>query len=309
MKVSVTGANGLVGRALRQRIEDTADLSGRYADLTSQHAGDVISPDLSNCTSQDWQETVAGCDVLVHLAAALPWTSEGRSALTKINVDGTRVLAQAAARSGVKRIVFVSTLGVHGITSGDAPFNPNSPIQPSGEYAETKHEAEVMLHELCAETEMELVILRPPVVYGAGVGGKIGMLADRISKGKRLPFGRIQSNRRQMIGADNLADAILLACSHPHAPGSVILPSDAEAVSTYEFTRLLAQGCGFPVRFAPLPEALFRFLKPLPVVGGIAERLIGNVEITDPHLRQSLGWSPPLSLQEGVAKMYEGKSR
>lgn len=306
MRISVTGANGLVGFALRQRIDAADDLGGRYIDLVARHPGDIVGPNLLDCSAKDWHSAVEDTDVVIHLAAALPWTSEGHEALTRINVDGTRALVEAAAHAGVKRFVFISTLGVHGITSGAEPFTPDSPIRPSGDYAQTKYAAEEVLRGYCAAENLELVILRPPVVYGAGVGGKIGMLAGRIAKGARLPLGRISGNRRQMISADNLADAILLGCRHPQAPGAPLLPADTEAVSTYSFLEMLAQNLERPLRLTPIPEVAFRLARPLPLVGGIAERLIGNVEISDPRLRESLGWVPPVTLSAGVEAMCKG---
>jgi len=303
MRISVTGANGLVGKALQKKIALNHDFKGHYIVRTAQNPDDIIGPNLAGSTAKDWLDLLNSTDVVVHLAAALPWTSDGHETLGQVNVDGTRSLAEAAAQAGVKRLVFISTLGVHGVTSGETPFTPESPIKPSGDYAQTKYEAEEMLRELCANEDMELVILRPPVVYGPGVGGKIGLLANKIAKDARLPLGRILGNRRQMVSADNLANAILLACSHSRAPNSVLLPADTESVSTFDFLEMLALSLGRPLRLAPIPEIVFRLARPLPVVGGIAERLIGNVEVSDPHLHGTLGWTAPHSLQDGIDAM------
>ena len=307
MRISVTGANGMVGRALRARLAAEPGMEGRYIGRGApRYSGDVIGPDLASCTADDWRDALAGTDTVVHLAAALPWSTNDSETLARINVEGARTLAEASQKAGVRRFIFVSTLGVHGITSGASPFTPNSPIVPSGDYAKTKYAAEEVLRALCSDTGMELVILRPPIVYGPGVGGKVGMLVARIAKGSRLPLGRITGNRRQMIGADNLADVILLTCRHEGAPGPALLPADADAVSTQALLEMLAQGLGRPLRLTPVPEGVFYLVKPLPVIGGIAERLIGNVEIADTRLRQTLGWTPPRSLQEGIDDVIAG---
>lgn len=307
-KIGVTGANGMVGKALRGLLDIDANIEARYIVRgTPRLSGDVKGPDLGASTAEDWREAVAGLDTVLHLAAGLPWTVSDAAELRRINVEGTRALAEAAIAAGVSRFVYVSTLGVHGVTSGDAPFTPDSAIRPSGVYAETKYEAEQVLEALCADAAMQLVILRPPIVYGPGVAGKVGALADRIAKGARLPLGKIDTNRRQMISAANLADALVMAARHPDAPGAPLLTVDAEGVSTHAFVSMLAEAAGKPLRLMPVPSALFRILRPLPVIGGLAERLIGNVEVSDPRLTETLGWTPPHSLRDGVADIVKGR--
>ncbi len=266
-------------------------------------------PDLSEGVTAPWVTALAGTDTLVHLAAALPWTTRNRAMMHQINVEGTLTLAEAAIAAGVRRIVFISTLGVHGISSGDTPFTPQSPIAPSGLYAMTKHEAEMALGTLCAAAGIALVILRPPVVYGAGVSGKVGTLVRLTARGARLPLGRITGNRRQMIAVDNLADAVLLAARHPHAPGTPLLPADAQSLSTFGLLDRLARLQGQPLRLMPVPEAMLRRAVAVPGIGAYADRLVGNVEIRDARLQNDLGWHPPCTLDEALTAMVHERKR
>lgn len=304
--IGVTGANGFLGQALRKRMVAERGVEPRfYVRRSPQTTDDVIVPDLCQAGDRRWVEALKGVDTLIHLAAALPWTSRNKTLIRKINVEGTVALAEAAIEAGVKRFVFVSTLGVHGVSSKNGPFSPQSPIAPSGFYATTKYEAETALRCTCNAAEMELVILRPPVVYGAGVGGKIGALVKLTGRGALLPIGHIAGNHRQMIAVDNLADVLMLTAQHPQAPGAPILPSDTEGVSTFEFLARLARLQGQPLRLMPIPEALLRFAVVLPGVGTYAERLVGNVIIRDSRLQDDLGWSAPFTLKEGLRVMVD----
>lgn len=308
LRVGVTGANGLVGRALRHRLVGERGITPVfYTRRAPASLEERQTPDLQAGDVAPWVEALAGVEVLIHLAAALPWTAPDRESLHRINVEGTRILAQAAIAAGVRRIVFVSTLGVHGTVSGAAPFTPDSPIAPSGPYAVTKYEAETLLRQICEGAGVEVVILRPPVVYGAGVGGKLGRLVAWTGRGARLPMGRITGNRRQMIAAENLADALVLAARHPQAPGPALLPADGEGLSTHALLTRLAALQGQTLRLWPIPEKVIRLALPFPVLGPYAERLIGSVEICDTRLYRELGWHPPCTLDDALARMIGGE--
>lgn len=261
-----------------------------------------LAPDLAVASADDWVPIVAGAETVVHLAAALPWDADGSIGhLRAVNVGGTRALAQASRAVGVSRFIFVSTLGVHGTTCGDTPFRPQDPPDPSGAYAQTKYEAEEALKEHSGA--MVCIVVRPPVVYGPGVGGKIGALIQRIANGRRLPFGRLDTNRRQMIGSDNLADLLLRACRLETAPPHPLLPADAEAVSTAELIRRIAEAFGAEPKSMPVPAAAFSLAARLPVIGGLARRLVGDVRVEDAYLRDEMRWTPPLSLDEGLSRL------
>lgn len=310
--VVVTGSTGLVGTALRARLAETPTSNGRFCVRSPEAAlgpDDVVAPDLDTASVDAWRHVLEGADAVAHLAALLPWGASGRDLeqLRRVNVEGSRVLAEAAADAGIRRFVFVSTLGVHGVTCGDEPFTPESPISPSGAYARTKYEAEEILRATLAARNVEFVVIRPPVVYGPGVGGKIGALADRVRQSRVIPLGGLTRNRRQMIGADNLADVIALACSAPEAAGATLLPADAESVSTSEFLHALASAYGKPLRSVPVPNFLFQIARRIPGIGGVAERIVGNVLVADQRLRDRLGWTPPLTLREGLSRMAAGR--
>lgn len=308
MQITVTGGTGLVGKALLSRLENERGLYATSA-VRKKPAleREVVAPDLRLGASARWGSVLAQSDTVVHLAATLPWGNTSEAELRTVNVEGTVALARAAIDADVKRFIFVSTLGVHGITSGNVPFTPESPIRPSGRYAESKYTAEQELRKLCTG-RMELVVLRPPVVYGSGVQGKIGLLCSKIQSGKRLPIGRIESNRRQMISADNLVDAIILACTRDCVPKLALLPADSEAVSTYSLLKMIAAAQGKTLRVLPIPEQIFKCCTMIPYLAPIAVRITGNVLVQDHFLASTLGWEAPQTLESGIRKMVEGHS-
>lgn len=309
MLIAVTGASGAIGRALRWRLSTQSDTPARYFSRNIYSGPDYVrGPDLSVASIGDWIPVLAGVSTLIHLAALLPSSRANAGRFEAVNVKGTEVLAQAAAEVGVERFVFVSTLGVHGITSGSCPFSPQSPIVPSSAYAESKYRAEGVVSELCSRTGMQCVIARPPVVYGSGVGGGVAKLSKLIARNRRLPFGRIDQNRRQMISARNLADGLLLSAAHAEAPGSALLFSDQEAVSTHDLLAKLARLHNRDLRYLPIPEQLLELGQKIPILGKSVERLTGNVEIRDMRLRNQLGWTAPHRLEEELADMIQGRA-
>jgi len=269
---------------------------------------DFCSPDLSAACIADWMPVLEGVETLIHLAAVLPSSRASAEHFERVNVKGTEILAAAASEAGVKRFVLVSTLGVHGITSGDNPFSPQSPIAPSSLYAMSKYRAEKALTESCSRTGMQYVIVRPPIVYGRDMGGKIGQLERIIARGQRLPFCRIDQNRRQMISARNLADGLLFAATHSAAPGSPLLLADREVVSTHDLLAKLASLHNSPLRYLPVSRRLFEMAQYIPILGKSVERLTGNVEIRDMRLRDQLNWVAPHSLNEELTNMVQGRA-
>lgn len=305
--VLLTGGTGMLGNAFLRRITGESGLRvrmvSRRAAPSPKGGESVIGPSLEAARLADWRPIVQGVGTVVHTAAITPWTAANRGAAAfRPNVHGTASLAQAAAEAGVRRFVFVSSLGVHGIVSETA-FRPEDAPSPSGYYARSKLAAEEQLRRLCAGHSMELVILRPPIVYGPGVGGKIGALVRTVRNGRLTPLGAIRENSRQMIGVDNLADAIALALRAQAASGRILLPADDEAVSTGRLLEMMAEAYDMPLRTVPVPRRVFALISYLPFAGGLAQRAIGNVRVQDDHLRGTLNWVPPLTLAQGIARM------
>ena len=190
---------------------------------------------------------------------------------------------------------------------GAEPFRPDDTPNPSGPYARTKLEAEERLREICAD-RMELVILRPPVVYGPSASGFLGTLVGRLKRGAVLPLGTLHNNRRQMIGVDNFADAIAAACLAEKAPGGALLPADVQAVSIATLIEKLAVAYQVQPKLLPIPEAAFRIATHVPVIGPAMRRALGNVLIEDTRVKADLDWTPPLTLDEGLDRMAKGES-
>ena len=240
MKVLVTGANGLVGQAVCATLEQ-AGLTVVRAVRRAGAPGDLALGDLSGQT--DWAALLpSGLDAVVHLAAQVPGggleDDAALQAYQKTNVEGALHLARGCSQKGVKRFVFISTAKVFG-EGQDEPYSTNDPAQPEDAYAASKWAAERGLQALASETGMELVILRPPLVYGPGVKGNFLRLMRTVERGIPLPFGAVH-NRRSMIGVGNLADAIRLSVIHPAAVGRTYAVSDGEDLSTPDLIREIA---------------------------------------------------------------------
>lgn len=297
----VTGANGLVGRALCTALEQTGHRVVR-AVRTSASPGEIAVGDLSAGT--DWSEALAaGIDSVVHLAAQLPATEgsagphENRYA--EVNTLGTARLARQCAQHGVKRFVFVSTIKVLG-EGRDAPYRSGDLAVPSDAYAISKWEAEQALWQIAAETGMEIVVLRPPLVYGPGVKGNFLRLLQAIDKRRPLPLGAIR-NRRSLLYLGNLVDAICLCLTHPNAAGKTYLISDGDDVSTSELIRRIAAALGRQPRLVPLPVAWMRWAGSLLGKQAAVDRLLGSLAVDATPLRNELAWHPPCTMQAGLA--------
>lgn len=310
MKVLVTGANGFVGRATGAALvaagHDATGAVRRSATLPAGVAA-AQAPDLG--PDADWRPLLAGMEVVIHAAARVHQVTETatdpEAAFRAVNVEGTRVLAEQAAAAGVRRLVFVSSVKVLGDGRADGradgqPYTDSDAPAPTDAYSRSKAEAEAALRTVAARTGLEVVILRPPLVHGPGVGANFGALVRLVARGLPLPFGAI-NNRRSLVGVDNLADALRFAAETPQATGCTLLVRDGEDVSTPELIRRLARAMGRPARLVPVPPGLLR--AGLGLIGrrAMADRLLGSLTVDDAGLR-GLGWVPPLSLDAGLAR-------
>lgn len=322
MKVLVTGATGFVGTALLQRLsgEDGCAVraSVRTAGASLAHGIErVVVPDVG--PDSQWQEALAGCDVVVHLAARVHVMSEKNAdplaEFRRINTYGTANLARQAARSGVRRFVFVSSIKVNGeATAPGLAFMPDDRPDPQDAYSVSKHEAEVALRDLvatgcgCSSTAcggMEVVIVRPPLVYGPGVQGNVLFLLRAISSRALLPLGAIH-NQRSFIALDNLVDLLVACVHHPMAANQTFLASDGHDLSTTEFVRRIASAMGKPARLLRVPSWLLQFGAKLVGKGAQADRLCGNLQVDISKARELLGWVPPVNVDEGLRATVVG---
>jgi nucleoside-diphosphate-sugar epimerase len=294
MKILVTGANGFVGRELVAGLE--ADGVAVEA-ATRQRVGDIGA-------ATDWTAALSGCSTVVHLAARVHVMHDAVSdpllAFREVNAAGTLNLARQAAAENVRRFVYLSSIKVNG-EGREEPYRESDNPAPQDPYAISKWEAEQGLRQIEQETGMDVVILRPPLVYGPGVKANFLRLLAAVDKGWPLPLGAVE-NRRSLLYLGNLVDAIQLCLEHPAAAGKTYLLSDGEDVSSPELLRRLARVMGRPSRLLPMPPAWLRF------AGGLlgrrveVERLLGTLVVDSSLIRTALGWSPPFRLDEGLTE-------
>lgn len=309
MTLLVTGANGFVGRALVAHMARTSDeallAAVRHpAENFPATARQVLMPEIATA---DWRPFLSGVDKVVHLAARVhvadQVTAESIDAYRRVNVEGTVNLARQAAELGVRRFVFVSTAKVNGErTSIGRPFAESDQAAPSGPYAMSKAEAEARLFALGAETGMEIVVLRPTLVYGPGVRANFSSMIRWIRRGIPLPLGGLRHNRRSLVAIDNLVDLIALCLHHPAAADEVFFASDAEAVSTTELLQRTAAAMAVPARLIPVPGGILRAASIMLGRRDIWRRLGESLEVDVAKSRALLGWAPPVSLDEGLRR-------
>lgn len=292
MKLLITGSNGFVGRALTTRLE-------RDGHTLVKATRDVIG-DIDGAT--DWTALLADCEAVVHLAARVHIMNDTAEdplrECRKTNTEASVNLARQAAQAGVKRFVFISTAKVHG-EGRDAPYGESDTPVPFDAYATSKWEAEQQLAKVAADTGMELVILRPPLVYGPQVGANFLKLMGLVARSVPLPLGAIH-NRRSMVFISNLVDAICQSISHPKAAGHTFLVSDGQDVSSAQLVQLLANALGKRAWLIPVPVVILKLAGTLLGKQAQIERLTGSFAVSNALLCQTLGWKPPFSLKEGL---------
>jgi len=212
-----------------------------------------------------------------------------------------------AAASGVRRFVFVSSVKVNGeSTSPEQPFRQDDPAAPVDPYGISKREAEDGLREIAAATGMEVVIVRPPLVYGPGVKANFAALMNAVKRGLPLPLGSVTENRRSLVALDNLVDLLITCIDHPAAANQTFLVSDDEDLSTADLLWRLGKAMGRPARLFPMPPALLRTGAALLGKSDMAERLLGNLQVDITHTKQTLGWTPPITVDEGLRRAAAG---
>lgn len=305
-RVLITGANGFVGRAL------CAAMIGRYLlriavrDLTiGEYPDGVQAVRASLSHDHDWSSALIGVSVVIHCAARVHVMSDqAADPLTefrRVNVDGSLCLARQAAEAGVRRFVFLSSIKVNGEDSPyGMPFTADQQPAPCDPYAVSKCEAEVELRALSQETGMEVVIIRPPLVYGPGVKANFLTMMRWLSRGFPLPFGGVTANRRSLVFVDNLVDLIVTCLDHPDAANQTFLVSDGEDLSTAVLLRRMAAALGRPARLIPVPAGLLTLGSKFIGRPGIAQRLCGSLEVNTVKTKEMLGWFPPVSVDEGL---------
>lgn len=304
-RIAVTGASGFVGRALCTSLRENGRLVRPLVRSTAGAPdGAWVVGDLATDTN-GWAKALEDVDCVVHCAARVHVMREDErdplQAFRQVNVEGSRQLALAAARSGVRRLVFLSSLKVHGEqTAPDTPFDVHSPASPHDAYGVSKWEAEQALRVVSADTGLEVVVIRPPLVYGPGVKANFLQLMRSVARGMPLPLASID-NRRSLLALANLTDLLEVCAEHPAAAGHSFLASDGQDLSTPDLVRGLARAMGRPARLIPVPVPWLRLAGRLVGRTPQIDRLIGSLQVNIGHTKEVLGWSPRLSVQQGLA--------
>ena len=321
MRYLVVGANGFVGRPLcAELIKQGQTCRAAVRAANSQIENIEIMAVGSIDTKTNWADAMRDVDVVIHLAARVHVMHENASdpleEFRKVNVTGTEHLARSAAANGVKRLVYVSSIKVNGestLSPGPSPaygggeqniFTESDIPSPQDPYGISKWEAEQALQRVAQETGLEVVILRPPLVYGAGVKGNFAKMLKVLARGIPLPFASVH-NRRSLIYVGNLADALLACATHPAAAGQTYLVSDGEDISTADLLRRLGAAMERPARLFPCPPALLHVAGRLSGRSAQIERLLGSLQIDSGKIRRELNWTPPYSLQQGLQATAE----
>ena len=316
--ILLTGASGFVGTAIFKKIVQQSNLTVRTygrrmpAGLVNYNEGNFEHLLGGFSCETNYASALEGVKIVIHCAAqahVMNNSKRNEVALYKdVNVDSTINLASQAIAAGVKKFIFISTLKVNGEnTNNRPPFNNESSPSPSDAYSRSKHEAEEKLRQLVFNTNMELVVIRPPLVYGPGVKGNFSVLLSIVRKNLLLPFGAIH-NKRSMVSIDNLVDLVFTCIEHKNAGNKTFLVSDDQDVSTTELLRMMAHAFGKKTRLIPIPMSWILGVASLLGKKAVADRLCGSLQVDITHTKETLGWKPPVTMEQQLAKIAASMS-
>jgi nucleoside-diphosphate-sugar epimerase len=311
MNILITGANGFIGRALCDKlIADEYQVRGAVRGATQMTVlpsgvEGVMVGDIGPET--DWSEALSGIDDIVHLAARVHVMRESvadpLAAFRQVNVEGTKRLARQASEAGVKRLVYISSVKVHG-EENDIPYSEEDTSSFQDPYGVSKYEAEEVLKKVAAETGLEIVILRPPLVYGPGVKANFLRLLKLIHKRIPLPLGLVH-NRRSMVYLGNLVSAIMICLKHPRAAGETFLVSDGKDISTADLVRKMASVMGHRATLLPVPLVMLKALGSLTGERAEIDRLTSSLRVDSSKIRELLDWQAPYTFEHGIQETVD----
>jgi nucleoside-diphosphate-sugar epimerase len=309
MTILVSGANGFVGSAMCSRLADREipyRAAMRIPDVEQMHLDSVMIGSVDGRT--DWNDALRGVRAVVHLAARVHVMRESSNVplaeFRRVNVHGTENLARQAAHAGVKRFVYASSVKVNGeATTTGRPFRADDVPAPEDPYGISKFEAEQVLRRVSIETGMEVVIVRPPLIYGPQVRGNFEVMMRWLARGVPLPFAGTSENRRSLIGLDNFVDFLERCIYHPGAANRTFLVSDGQDLSTAELLTRLAIAMGAKSRLFRLPDGFLRFGLQIMGKGDVYRRLCGSLQVDIQKTKYMLDWYPPISVDEGMRQV------
>jgi len=311
-KILITGATGFIAQNLIKKslaldylvrgITRKPIDFGNYSNLKFFFIDNINSKEKLN-------KALQGIDCIVHCAGKTNLSSNADN-FKLINVQFTKNLAECALKAGVKRFIFLSSIKVNGESTTKANkikvFNYNDEPNPQDSYAISKKEAEKLLQDIALKTGLEVVIVRLPLVYGSGVKGNLKRLIKLIKLRVPLPFKKIK-NKRSYIGIDNVIDLLIRCIEHPNAVGKIFLASDGKDLSTPELMNLIASAMNRSIKFFSFPIGLLKFLGFIFKKQNEVDRLVGSLQIDNSYTKKTLDWSPPISVEEGIRRMVQGK--
>lgn len=317
--ILLTGATGFIGNAVLKQLMQQSEVAirtyGRRAPVgvNTDRAVDACSQMISHVMGEisaaaDYAPALVDVDVVIHCAAQAHVmnnsANNGIDIYRDINVDGTLHLARQSITAGVKRFIFISSIKVNGeSTSHNQPFTHNCAAAPKDSYGYSKQAAEDGLRQLAANSGMELVIIRPPLVYGPGVKGNFSSLLAIAKKNLPLPLGAIH-NQRSMVALANLVDLIITCIRHPQAANQTFLVSDGDDISTSQLLAMMTLVAGKSPRLLSVPMSWLRLLGRVTGKQAVIERLCGNLLVDISHTKATLGWQPPISVEEGIKRCF-----
>lgn len=301
MKVLITGSNGFIGSTLTNKLKITHTVIGHGRSSCSLNTDDFLKVNIDS--QSNWKEFLTGIETIVHLAAVAHNNSNDLNYINEVNVKGTINLAEQAAKSGVKRFIFISSIGVLGnCTTNKLPFDENSIPAPHSQYSQSKLDAEIALLQIASKTKLEVVIIRPVLVYGTGAPGNFGKLVSLVNQMPILPFA-LCTNKRSFISIDNLVDFISVCLTHPNAKNQIFCISDCTDISILEFTDGIAIGLNKGLVQLPIPIAMFKFLGAIAGKSEQIEQLFGDLQVDSSKAKQLLDWTPSFTMTETLSKL------
>lgn len=314
-KICVTGANGFIGKSLCKALNSSGrSIRGFVRTLDSnQNSTEIEYVSVGETSSEiNWIDQLHGFDCIIHCAGKAHNINEKKNSdnYRLINTENTKLIAEQAAKAGVKRFIFLSSVKVNGESTdkidNNKMFINNDAADPKDAYSISKFEAEKVLWEISLRTGLEVVVVRLPLVYGYGAKGNLKRLIKLINSGIPLPFGLIK-NKRSLIGIDNLIDVLIRCIDHPNAKGKTFLVSDGEDLSTPELIKLIASSMERSVRLFPVPVFLLKLLSSILGKQKEINRLAESLKIDSSYTKETLNWTPRVTAEEGIRRMVQGK--
>lgn len=311
--VLITGATGFIGNSLVIKLATFSEYKVRVAiRKKSENFPDSVEVlenfDISK--KIDWTQALEKIDIIIHCAARVhimkDLSKDPISDFRKVNTDGTLNLASQAALLGVKRFIFLSSLGVNGEKTIKDPFKADDTPNPHSPYTQSKMEAEIGLMEISKKNKMSVVIIRPPLVYGQNAPGNFGSLIRIVKKYIPLPLGAVK-NKRSFVFLDNLIDMIICCLSHPNAINQVFLVSDDEDLSTAQLLKKIGKALGTTIFLLPIPLLILKVSAKCIGKAKTAQQLLGSLQVDLEKTKSLLGWKPPFSVDDALRKMVNRK--